>query len=236
MDAENRWFKEVQAKSYPREIAALKAGKSLPHDSHILIFTPFFSSEGLLRVRGRVSKIKDAVDFCNEPVILNGSHPVVRLLIARYHVLYNHANTESVVNEIQQRYCIVRLRVALRSISKHCATCQLRRAKPAVPQMADLPAARLAHGTNPFSHCGIDYFGPFMVAIGRRREKRWGVLFTCLTMSAVHLEIAHSLSTDSTIMATQRMTARRGQPSVFYSDNGTNLRGACDELKQAVAA
>lgn len=101
--------------------------------------------------------------------------------------------------------------------------------------MADLPAARLAHGTNPFSHCGVDYFVPMTVAIGRRREKRWSVLFTCLTMRKVHLEIADSLTADSCIMAIQRMTSRRGQPSVFYSDNGTNLRGACEALKIAVA-
>ena len=38
------------------------------------------------------------------------------------------------------------------------------------------------------------------------------------------------------IMAIQRMTARRGQPSVFYSDNATNFRGAADELKGAIEA
>lgn len=37
-------------------------------------------------------------------------------------------------------------------------------------------------------------------------------------------------------MAIQRMTARRGQPACFYSDNGTNLKGAADELKKAVEA
>ena len=63
------------------------------------------------------------------------------------------------------------------------------------------------------------------VVYSRAIYKNGKLLFTCLTMRAVHLEIADSLSADSTIMAIQRMTVRRGQPSAFYSDNGTDLRG-----------
>ena len=41
---------------------------------------------------------------------------------------------------------------------------------------------------------------------------------------------------DSAVMAIQRMMAWRGQLSAFYSDNSNNLRGTCEELKQAIAA
>ena len=101
--------------------------------------------------------------------------------------------------------------------------------------MASLPAGRLAYRQRPFTHCGIDYFGPMFIKIGRRREKRWGVLFTCLSTRAIHLELASSLTASSAIMALQRLAARRGSPSVLYSDNGTNFRGACQELKDSIA-
>lgn len=90
--------------------------------------------------------------------------------------------------------------------------------------MADLPCARVAFSVRPFSHCGVGYFGPLMVKFGRRREKFWAVLFTCLTTRAIHLELAHSPSADSAIMAVRRMAARRGQPFVLYSNNGTNFK------------
>jgi len=80
----------------------------------------------------------------------------------------------------------------------------------------------------------MDYFGPLSVTIGRRHEKRYGVLFTCLSTRAVHIEIAASLSTDSTIMAIRRMIGRRGCPQQLHSDNGTNLRGADTELRKAL--
>ena len=86
----------------------------------------------------------------------------------------------------------------------------------------------------PFSYTGLDYFGPLTVRIGRRVEKRYGAIFTCLTVRAIHLELASSLSTDSAIMAIRRFAARRGNPIAIYCDNGTNFRGADSELRKAL--
>lgn len=100
--------------------------------------------------------------------------------------------------------------------------------------MGELPYARLSHHNRPFTFCGLDYFGPMLVTVGRRHEKRWGVIFTCLTTRAVHLELAASLDTNSTIMSLRRMMSRRGNPTEIYSDNGTNLVGANTELRNAI--
>lgn len=231
--AEKLWIREMQRAAFPREIEALSKKLPVPSDSRLVKLTPLLTKDGFLRAQGRVSALEGVPAFKNDPIILDGSNYVTRLIVAHYHARHAHANTETVMNELRQKYWILRARVTLRTVASRCALCQLRRAKPSQPRMADLPAVRLGHGLNAFSHCGIDYFGPITVTIGRRHEKRWGVLFTCLTMRAVHLEIAHSLSADSTIMAIQRMTARRGQPSILFSDNGTNLRGANEELKTA---
>jgi hypothetical protein len=81
---------------------------------------------------------------------------------------------------------------------------------------------------------GIDYFGPFNTVVGRRQEKRYGALFTCLSTRAVHLELAHYLTSDSFILAFQRFVGRRGAPSVVYSDNGTNLCAGEKEMRVAL--
>ena len=72
------------------------------------------------------------------------------------------------------------------------------------------------------------------VKIGRRREKRWGVLFTCLTTRAVYLDLAHSLSASSAIIALERLSARRGTSTDLYTDNGTNFTKADKELRDAM--
>ena len=91
-----------------------------------------------------------------------------------------------------------------------------------------------------FTGTAIDYFGPFYTRDGRGSSgtkslrTRYGVVLTSLTTRAIHVEIAHSVSTDSCIMAIRRMMARRGHVKIIWSDNGTNFRGASRELLDAM--
>ncbi|GFW24647.1 integrase catalytic domain-containing protein [Trichonephila clavipes] len=51
-------------------------------------------------------------------------------------------------------------------------------------------------------------------------------------LRCVHLELVTSISTECFIQAFRRFIARRGQPSIVYSDNGTNFVGASAGLKK----
>ena len=101
--------------------------------------------------------------------------------------------------------------------------------------MADLPGSRVLAEKPPFTSAGVDYFGPFRVGRGWSLVKRYGVIFTCLATRAVHLEIAHSLSTDSFLLALWRFIARRGQLKQIYSDNGSNVTGGEKEQRDAIS-
>lgn len=61
-------------------------------------------------------------------------------------------------------------------------------------------------------------------------------MLTCLTTRAVHIEVAHTLSTDSCILAIRNFIARRGTPRRIYSDRGTNFIGANEELRKEEVA
>ncbi|XP_046865559.1 uncharacterized protein LOC124459849 [Drosophila willistoni] len=106
---------------------------------------------------------------------------------------------------------------------------------PVPPQMAPLPIARLAAYQRPLTYVGMDYFGPFLVAVGRQSEKRWGVIFTFQIVRAVHIELACSLDTASRIICIRNFINRRGTPREIYSDNGTNFIAAekiiCDKAQ-----
>ena len=90
--------------------------------------------------------------------------------------------------------------------------------------MADLPSERLGFQSPPFM--GPDYFGPFYVMIHRSSEKRWGFLLTCLTTRGIQVEIMHSTDASNCVKGIERFIARRGKPSVIWSENGTNFVGA----------
>ncbi|XP_076736554.1 uncharacterized protein LOC143415116 isoform X1 [Maylandia zebra] len=77
---------------------------------------------------------------------------------------------------------------------------------------------------------GIDCFGPYKVKTGRRSEKRWGIIFKCLTTRCIHLDLLNSMDTDSFLMALQRFISRRGTPLEIICDQGTNFKGGDKEL------
>ena len=58
-------------------------------------------------------------------------------------------------------------------------------------------------------------------------------MFTCINNRAVHIEVTHSLDTDSFIQALRQMIAGRGNIRTIYSDNGSNFIGTENELKKA---
>ena len=232
--ANTLWLLQSQKDTFATEISDIKKNRSLPKSSNVRKLTPYLDQDGLLRAEGRISETTNVPDTIKNPIILSGNHTFVKLIIKKYHVKFHHGNNDTVINEIRQKLWVTKLRATLKSVVNNCQFCRVKRALPQQPRMGNLPRARLAHHHRPFSYCGMDYFGPMTVTIGRRHEKRWGVLFTCLTTRAVHIELAASLSTDSAIMALRRMTARRGQPLEIYSDNGTNLRGAATELRAAI--
>ena len=92
----------------------------------------------------------------------------------------------------------------------------------------------LAGIRTPFTSVGIDYFGPLPVKLKRSRVKRYGCIFTCLTMRAIHIEESQDLSTYSFLLAFTRCVSRHGAPTEIYSDNGTNFRGAECEVRRAL--
>ncbi|XP_017475874.1 PREDICTED: uncharacterized protein LOC108366099 [Rhagoletis zephyria] len=229
-----RLYRLAQADSYSQEIKMLKKNTDsvLPKLSVLRKLSPFIDNDGVLRQRSRLeyAPIKDSI---KNPIILPKNHKITQLLINWYHRKYKHVHHDTVVNEIYQKFHIPSLRRALRTVRYDCQHCKLRKAKPLPPKMGSLPEARLAPYTRPFSYVGIDLFGPFLVTIGRRAEKRYGVLFTCMICRAIHVEIAHSLSMNSCVMVVRNFIRRRGTPVHMFSDNGTNFVATEKELREA---
>ena len=135
---------------------------------------------------------------------------------------------------LREKFWILKGGVAVKRITSKCIRCKRISPRLGNQIMAPLPSVRVDAGDHPFTYVGVDYFGPILVKRGRTMEKRYGCLFTCLKIRAVHLEIAHSLSSDSFLMALMRFIGRRGFPREIFSDNGSNLVGANNELRDCL--
>ena len=233
-NAQQRLFHLVQLESFNTEKKCLLKSLPLSKSSKIVEFSPFIGPNGLLRASGRTKQLDVASFDMKHPILLDSRHPLVRLFLENFHINQCHQGVEYLRALIQQQYAIVKLRPTLRSIVSRCITCRKRKAETLAPMMSDLPRERLAYREPPFRNTGIDYFGPIYVSVKRSTEKRWGFLFTCLTTRAVHFEVVPSMDTSSCVMGIERFAARRGTPSVLWSDNGTNFVASDKELLQNV--
>ena len=159
----------------------------------------------------------------NHPVVLPRKGHITSLLIRHFHERVKHQGRGMTINEMRSNgYWILGCSSAVSDAIYHCVTCRKLRSKTQEQKMADLPFDRV-HPAPPFTYCGVDYFGPFIDKERRKELKRYGVIFTCFTSRAVHLEIANSLDTDSFINALRRFLALRGPIRQLRSDRGTNF-------------
>ncbi|GBP97924.1 hypothetical protein EVAR_79014_1 [Eumeta japonica] len=226
-------FQKAQRDNFGDELRCIKKGEPMPKKSKLRNMCVELDQDDVMRATGRLDRHQSLDAESKRPVILDSKNRITELLIQNAHQKCMHGNHETVINELRQKYVIFGLRNAVKGIIFKCQWCRVYRRKPTTPQQGELPAERLKAHEPPFNCSAIDYFGPMIVTVGRRTEKRWGVLITCLTTRAVHLEIAASLTPSSAILALRRFMARRGTPTVMYSDNATNFTKANKELKEA---
>ena len=89
-----------------------------------------------------------------------------------------------------------------------------------------------------FEKTGVDYAGPILTKLGHTRKptivKSYICVFISLTVKAVHLEVVSNLTTEAFITCLRKFIARRGKPSLIWSDNGSNFVGASKEIKHLV--
>ena len=228
-------LRSTQWEAFEEEIGQLNNGKGVDKISPLSKLDCFLDDDGLLRVGGRL-RYSRLYEHQKHPLILPGGGHVTTLLLNDCHNQVRHQGRGMTINEVRGRgFWVVGLNRAVKRLIFHCVICRHLRGKPQCQKMADLPAERVERSP-PFSYCGVDFFGPFLVKEKRKEIKRYGVVFTCLASRAIHLEMAHSLTTSSFIQALRRMQALRGPIRLIRCDNGTNLVGANNELAKSIAS
>ena len=235
-DKEVKTLKEFQAQSkgVRKDRQCVKERKALlKKTSSLNALDPYLDAIGVLRVGGRITKANLA-DSLKNPVILPKTGHITELIIRHAHEKTHHSGRGVTLNELRSNgYWIINGNAAVRRFISRCVRCRYLRGTAGEQKMANLPISRVEPAP-PFSYCAVDCFGPWYVKEGRREVKRYGTLFTCMASRAIHIEVAHSMETDSFLQALRRVIARRGPIRELRSDQGTNFVGAENELKRAL--
>ena len=164
--------------------------------------------------------------------LLPKEHPISKLFVDHIHNL-DHLGVSSTVAKVRTQFWILSVERIAKGIRHNCVPCRKRDARSSSQVMSPLPIDRLKPAPA-WTYTGIDLCGPFLVKgeVNKRTSgKCYGIIFTCLLVRAVHLEVAPNYSTDRFLMAFRRFTSIRGFPNRIYSDGGSQLVGASSELK-----
>ncbi|XP_074029501.1 uncharacterized protein [Leptinotarsa decemlineata] len=232
--AELEIIRQSQMSCFFEDIERLNRMKNPRKQSRLRNLNLFIGQDNILRLSGRLDEAQHLDINMRQPIVLDSRNWMTKLLIRHYHKLNHHQGREQIINHLRERFWIINVRSAVKACISSCIICKKKNARVETQQMGLIPDFRTVQQCRPFMITGMDYFGPMTVTIGRRKEKRYGVIFTCMSTRAIHLELASSLTTDSAIMSIRRFICRRGNPSEIHSDNGSNLCGAEKEMKQAI--
>ena len=233
--AESYWISISQQEHFSDEINLLRADQPLPKNSILLPFRPFLDKpHSILRVGGRMSNSKLSYPK-SHPIILHGKHPITNLTIRAEHLRLLHAGPTLLISSLNQRFHIICLRKTVRSITRQCVICKRHSVRPENQLLGQLPLERVTPASV-FERVGVDYAGPFEIKYGYVRRptvvKAYICLFVCLSVKAVHLEFVSDSTMEAFVATLRRFIARRGYPSLIWSDHGTNFVGAKRELKE----
>ena len=224
-EAEEFWIREAQI-CLSTEINKLSYVK----------LNPELNEKKLLVVGGRTERWMEATWNQQKFVLLPKDHSITKLIMWHEHVESGHLAVNGTVAQIRCKYWIIGINKSVKSMINKCVKCREKFKRMTQQKMSTLPVERIKPSP-PFLNVMIDYFGPFVIrgeVQKRTRGKAYGVLLTCMSSRAVHLDLSQNYSKDRFMQLFRRYASVRGWPQMIYSDNGTQLVGASKELKDVV--
>ena len=107
-----------------------------------------------------------------------------------------HSGRDHTLAISREHYWIINAKSAIKRVLSQCIPCKIENIKISNQLFRQLPNEHTAVFDPVFTNTGVDYFGLILVQNSKRtwftsgHIKRYGVVFTCLTTRATHLELA----------------------------------------------
>ena len=192
----------------------------------------FLDEQGILRTAGRINKSSFDNEVTN-PILLMRDHHLTKLVIEDCHKKCKHLGLQTTVNKIRMSgFWITKIRQAVKTVISSCVICKKINSHAfKYPCITNLPKHRV-NFIEPFKYTGIDYTGHVWVRDEKGAQKMYLLIFTCLNIRAIHIELVKDMSTHSFILALVRFTNNFGIPTHIYSDNAKSFVAGCNLIRE----
>lgn len=233
--ARRYWIRKSQQESFSSEYQRLMKGRQVFRCSRLQKLVPLMDVDNIMRITGRLNKVKAITCLETQPILLCYKSRVARRITEEAHRNLCHGGAQLTMQYLRQRYWIVGMGILVNSVIHQCVICTRYRQATARQLMADIPRTRLIPGPA-FENCGVDYAGPITIRESRNvTNKAYIAVFICMKYKAVHLELVSALDSAAFLAALSRfINLRAGQVKFMHSDHGSNFVGGNNIMRAAI--
>ena len=182
-------------------------------------------ADGIWWTQGRFGKELARVLGPSKLAILPSSSRLAYLIMEESHREFHMGGGDTCFRS-RSRAWIVHARPLADRVAADCLKCRLELKNMSEQRMGLLPLERTDVFSRPFTNTAIDLLGSYKVkAMNNARSflKVWPVVFTCMSVGALHIEVSSSYGADSFLVSFKAFTAVRGRPARVYTDLGSQL-------------
>ena len=179
----------------------------------------------MLRSRDRLGKCSSVIRDINEPILIPKNSYLTRLIVLDLHERCRHLGVGTTLAAVRNAgYWIPKGRQCVRNNLLSCVICRKINALSfKYPRPHDYPSERV-NFNRVYQHAGVDFTAHVFVKYRDELVKMYIVLFTCLNVRCIHLELLPSMSSCHFIQAFVRFSNLYGLPDVVYSDNASTFK------------
>ena len=237
-------LKVMQQESFAKELEFLKRVGENPstQDSPpdlVRNLNLFLDDFGLIRSKGRLSR-SNHYDFeVLNPILLGKRHHLTLLIIRQSHYECKHLGIQATLTRLRLRgFWITSARSTIKRVLSECIVCKkFNSFSYQYPRFTNFSRAQVEL-FRPFKHVGIDFTKHWWVKVkgSPQAQKMFILVYTCLNIRAVHLDLIPDMSSSSFVQSFQRFVSRFGIPDFLYSDNARSFIQGADAIESFVAS
>ena len=173
-----------------------------------------------LRTRGRIAKTNYYDYNIINPILLSKKHHLTKLIVSDCHLACKHLGLQTTLNMVRLKgFWITKARQTVKNIIESCLICKKYNSFTFnYPKFTNYTQAQMDF-FRPFKHTGVDFTSHFWIKDGSVEKKMYILIYTCLNIRAVHLDLLPDMSTQSFLSSFMRFTKIYGIVDFMYSDN-----------------
>ena len=216
-------LKYMQKQAFSNELEYLLNPQNKKPPDLVRNLDLFLDKDGLIRSsEGRIGKCEVFTYEVLNPILLPKKHLLTNMIILDCHAQVKHLGLATTLRKIRMSgFWIPQARQVIKTqLQNNCYMCKrFNNLSFKYPKVTNLPKHRV-NLVKPFKNTGIDYTGHvFIKDKDNKSQKMYMLIFTCLEIRAVHIELVPDMGTPAFVQAFIRFTSLYGVPTHVYSDN-----------------